>query len=469
MSSGGKEADWIGKRMARNPTDDNDPPKLDQYPGLSAAMLDTVQLPLLVLDGGLRLVRANAAFFSHFEVSTNESIGRPLPELGNGQWNIPDLLHLLENVLPQDVAVENYRVEHEFPTLGQRIMHLNARRIIGHAPRPDLILLAIYDVTEVEKARFELEGQREYLDKLVDSLRECLVVLGWDLRVKRANKPFYDTFKVSPAKTEGRLVYELGDGQWNIPELRKLLEDVLPKESSFDDFEVMHEFETIGYRHMLLNARRLDHLNLIVLAIEDVTERDASYRRQRVLASEMSHRVKNILALVDSIAAQTARKSRSLDDFQQAFHGRLAALARSHGQWLADELQVAELRGLLEEVAENAGVDRQRLNLKGSSVVVKPAQTMALNLTVHELCTNASKYGALATGTGRVDVTWAVEDGNQVRLLWKESGGPATKPPDQKGFGLQLIETLCPFELDGTAEVRFAPDGLECELTFPIA
>jgi light-regulated signal transduction histidine kinase (bacteriophytochrome) len=103
----------------------------------------------------------------------------------------------------------------------------------------------------------------------------------------------------------------------------------------------MHEFETIGYRHMLLNARRLDHLNLIVLAIEDVTERDASYRRQRVLASEMSHRVKNILALVDSIAAQTARKSDSLDDFQKAFAGRLAALARSHGQWLADELQVA--------------------------------------------------------------------------------------------------------------------------------
>jgi two-component system CheB/CheR fusion protein len=232
---------------------------------------------------------------------------------------------------------------------------------------------------------------------------------------------------------------------------------------------VMHEFETVGYRHMLLNARRLDHLNLIVLAIEDVTERDASYRRQRMLASEMSHRVKNILALVDSIAAQTARKSRSLDDFQKAFHGRLAALARSHGQWLADELQVADLRGLLEEVAENAGVDRQRLNLKGSSVVVKPAQTMALNLTFHELCTNAVKYGALATEKGRVAVTWAVEDGNQVRLLWKESGGPTAKPPNQKGFGLQLIETLCPFELHGAAEVRFLPDGLECELSFPIA
>jgi two-component sensor histidine kinase len=391
----------------------------------------------------LRLIRANAAFFSHFKVGTNDSIGRRLPEFGNGQWNIPELVHLLENVLPQGAAVENYRLQHNFPTLGPRTMHLNARRIVAQGPRPDLILLAISDVTQVEQTLFELEGQQEYSNKLVDSLRECLVVLDWDLRVKHANQPFYNTFQVKPAETEGRLIYELGYGQWNIPELRKLLEEILPKEESFDDFEVMHEFATIGYRHMLLNARRLDHLNLIVLAIEDVTERDASYRRQRVLASEMSHRVKNILALVDSIAAQTARKSRSLDDFQQAFHGRLAALARSHGQWLADELQVADLRGLFEDVAENAGLDRQRLNLKGASVVVKPAQTMALNLTFHELCTNAIKYGALSTATGRVDVTWAVEDGDQVRLLWKESGGPATKPPDRKGFGLQLIETLC--------------------------
>jgi two-component sensor histidine kinase len=455
--------------MARHPTDHNDDaPGLDQYPHLSEAMLDTVQLPLLVLNGGLRLVRANGAFFSHFKVTAGDSIGRRLPELGNGQWNIPDLLHLLENVLPQGDAVENYRVEHDFPALGPRSMHLNARRIRAEGARPDLILLAISDVTELEKALFELEGHREYLDKLIDSLRESIIILGWDLRVKHANQPFYRTFKVNPAETVGRMIYELGNGQWNIPELRKLLEEILPNENSFDDFEVMHEFETIGYRHMLLNARRLDHLDLIVLAIDDVTERDASYRRQRVLASEMSHRVKNVLALVDSIAAQTARKSGSLEGFQQTFHGRLTALARSHGQWLANDLQVADLRGLLEDVAENAGVDRQRLKLEGSSVAVQPTQTMALNLTVHELCTNATKYGALATEKGRVKVTWAVESGNRVRLLWKESGGPVADPPSQKGFGLQLIETLCPFELRGTAKVRFVPDGLECELTFPI-
>lgn len=454
--------------MARHLADDSgNLPGLDEYPDLSEAMIETVQLPLLVLNGGLRLIRANAAFFSHFKVSSEETVGRPLTELGDGQWNISELLHLLNHVITQDVPVTNYRVEHEFPTLGPRVMYVNARRILGEGARPDLYLLAVSDVTEEEKAKFELEGQREYAEKLTDSLRESLIVLGWDLRVKHANEPFYNTFKVTPAETEGRLIFELGNGQWNIPALRKLLEEILPREQSFDDFEVMHEFETIGYRHMYLNARRLDHMDLIVLAIEDVTERDASYRRQRVLASEMAHRVKNMLALVDSMARQTARKSSSLDDFQQAFHGRLAALARSHGQWLADDSQAADLHDLLKDVTQNAGVNPDCVRLKGPGVAVKPAQTMALNLTIHELCTNAVKYGALATDNGCVDLTWSVE-GNQVRLLWKEIGGSVTAPPHDEGFGLQLIKSLCPFELNGTADVRFATDGLECEITFPV-
>jgi nitrogen-specific signal transduction histidine kinase len=284
--------------MARHPTDDNGIlPGLNEYPDLSEAIIETVQLPLLVLNSGMRLVRANSAFFSHFKVTSEDTVGRTLTELGNGQWHISELFQLLDNVLTQDEPVTNYRVEHEFPTLGPRVMYVNARRIVAKGPRPDLILLAISDVTDEEKTKFELEGQREYAEKLIHSLRESLIVLGWDLRVKHANEPFYNTFKVTPAETEGRLIYELGNDQWNIPELRTLLEEILPKEHSFDDFEVMHEFETIGYRHMYLNARRLDHIDLIVLAIEDVTERDANHRRQRILASEMAHRVKNVLSV----------------------------------------------------------------------------------------------------------------------------------------------------------------------------
>jgi PAS domain-containing protein len=111
-------------------------------------------------------------------------------------------------------------------------MLLNAHRIVGKGERPNLILLAVSDVTELEQARHELEGQKEYSDMLIDSLREALLVLDWDLRVKHANKPFYETFQVRPAETEGRLIYELGNSQWDIPKLRDLLEEILPRQES---------------------------------------------------------------------------------------------------------------------------------------------------------------------------------------------------------------------------------------------
>ena len=159
-------------------------------------------------------------------------------------------------------------------------MILNAKRIPGVGGRPDLILLVVSDHTEVEQARLELEGHLEFETKLIDSVREALLVLDWDLRVVRANQPFYDTFHVSASDTKGRLVYEIGNGQWNVPRLRELLEVVLPDDNRFDDVYIEHDFEVIGRRVMVLNGRRLDHLDLIVLAIRDVTDQRQMEERQ---------------------------------------------------------------------------------------------------------------------------------------------------------------------------------------------
>src|SRR3954452_6851422 len=116
----------------------------------------------------------------------------------------------------------------------------------------------------------------EFADSIVDTVREPLVILDDQLRVKSANRSFYQTFAVDPAETEGRLIYELGNGQWNIPRLRTLLEEILPRDHSFRDLEVDHVFEGIGRRRMLLNARKIwregNHYELILLAIEDITD-----------------------------------------------------------------------------------------------------------------------------------------------------------------------------------------------------
>src|SRR6186997_952874 len=117
---------------------------------------------------------------------------------------------------------------------------------------------------------------QNYAQNIVDTVREPLLILDATLRVQSANRAFYQTFHVTPEETEGHLIYELGNGQWDIPDLRTLLEDVIPKSSVFNDFELEHTFPAIGRRVMLLNARKLQaghHGELLVLAMEDVTER----------------------------------------------------------------------------------------------------------------------------------------------------------------------------------------------------
>src|SRR6188508_1491001 len=117
---------------------------------------------------------------------------------------------------------------------------------------------------------------QNYAQNIVDTVREPLLILDATLRVQSANRAFYQTFHVSAAETEGRLIYELGNGQWDIPDLRRLLEDIVPQSSVFNDFELDHTFPVIGRRVMLLNARKLEagqHGELLVLAMEDVTAR----------------------------------------------------------------------------------------------------------------------------------------------------------------------------------------------------
>jgi PAS domain S-box-containing protein len=131
------------------------------------------------------------------------------------------------------------------------------------------------EALEAEHKRVAQET-REYAERIVDTVREGLVVLDAGLRVISANRFFYETFKVTPEETEGQLLYDLGNRQWNIPKLRELLEEILPTDTTFDNFEVEHEFKIIGRRVMQLNARRIyreiDETHLILLAIEDVTE-----------------------------------------------------------------------------------------------------------------------------------------------------------------------------------------------------
>ncbi|HKP76188.1 MAG TPA: response regulator [Longimicrobiaceae bacterium] len=188
-----------------------------------------------------------------------------------------------------------------------------------------------------------------YAQDIVNTVREPLLMLDAALRVRSANRAFYQTFQVSPGETEGRLIYELGNGQWDIPDLRTLLEDIVPQSSAFNDFELEHDFPALGRRVMLLNARRLqagDHGELLVLAMEDVTERRA--------AEEEAARARE--------ASETANRTKSLflANMSHELRTPLNAIL-GYSEMLQEE---AEERGL-----DAFGVDLQRIHTAGQHLL----------------------------------------------------------------------------------------------------
>src|SRR5674476_425113 len=187
---------------------------------LAENIINTVREPLLLLDKDLRVVKASRSFYDFFKVSSDETIGTLIFDLGNRQWNIPKLRELLETILSEKTTFDNYEVEHDFSTIGKRIMLLNARKIQRALGEEKIILLAIEDITErkeieagLEKTRKELvvikksaDEVSEFAENIINTVREPLLVLDKELRVVKASKSFYDFFKVTPDETIGKLI-----------------------------------------------------------------------------------------------------------------------------------------------------------------------------------------------------------------------------------------------------------------------
>ncbi|HVZ51133.1 MAG TPA: PAS domain S-box protein [Pseudolabrys sp.] len=212
----------------------------------------------------------------------------------------------------------------------------------------------------------------------------------------------------------------------------------------------------------------------VVRVVQDITERKAAERRQRLLVDELNHRVKNTLATVQSLAAQTARGMESPQDFRDRFEGRLIALSKAHDQLTEHHWENADLREVLSaSLAPYAGTGPQRVVLRGEDLLLRPRAVVTLAMAVHELTTNAAKYGALSRPGGSVEVRWrpALSEDGQRELLkidWIERGGPPVAAPRQRGFGTRLIEGSIAAELGGQARLLFEPEGLRCEIVVPL-
>ncbi len=411
------------------------------------------------------------------------------------RWFSPsskDLLELVDTDIGRPVTHFAWKVDddallRDAKTVLQKLTGIDAevrgsadrwylRRVLPFRTHDDRIagvVIAFIDITERKLALDAIDEARLFAEAIIETVRHPVMVLDSELRVQSVNPAFCEAFACPAEESQGFLLHELDHGAWDIAELRQLLREVLSESRSFEGFEIEHDFPQRGRRHMMLNARKLarreKHQDWVLLAIEDVTERVESEAIRETLIGELSHRVKNMLAMVQSIGSQTLRQSRSLDDFREAFEGRLHSLGRVHELLVAENWSGADLNQLVRRTLEPHGMG-ERIQVAGPSLNVMPEAGVAIAMILNELTTNAVKYGSLSTEQGQLDVTWQLDSragGQWINLDWIESGGPPVTPPFRNGFGSILIERSITHQLGGTATPNFRPDGLHYQISFP--
>lgn len=329
---------------------------------------------------------------------------------------------------------------------------------------------------------------------IVDTVREPLLVLDKDLRVLAASRSFYRTFKVAGAETLGRPLYALGDGQWDIPKLRLLLESIIPEQSVMEDYEVEHLFPGIGYRKMLLNARKVYYEaspnTTLLLGIEDVTERralerereellrqkDALLREKDVLLEELQHRVANSLQI---IAAIILMKSRSVHSEEtrlhlQDAHNRVMSVAavqqHLHISGTAGPIEMAPYLSKLCESLTTSMISNSRpiaLSVRSDGGSVTSREAVSLGLIVTELVLNAVKHAFPHENLDhRVRVAYDVA-GTNWKLSVADNGiGRRTDAFAQvkAGLGTSIVKALAQ-QLDAKVEILSGPHGTTVSVT----
>ena len=331
----------------------------------------------------------------------------------------------------------------------------------------DLIRLSTGALTELEHRR----KAEERLKFALDSGR----MGSWDLDVATRAYEASDLCKVNYGRRPDE-TFTFADLIATIhpedrPRILAAIEAAIREGADYDvEYRVVHPNGDLRWLHARGRAaqtaddggvRRLAGVSL------DITERKRAEERQKLLVNELNHRVKNSLATVQSIAAQTLRSVAAPEFFRDAFETRLIALSQTHDLLTRESWAGASLREVFDvELHAMAGEDRVGFDYD-ADVRLNPKAAVALGMGIHELATNAVKYGALSVPEGRVAVAWSVEDG-VLRLTWTERGGPAVTPPARRGFGARLLERGLAAELSGGVELTYDATGLICEMALPV-
>jgi PAS domain S-box-containing protein len=321
---------------------------------------------------------------------------------------------------------------------------------------------------EVSRARAEVALRRseERYRRIFEQAHDIILTAGLDQIITDINPAAAAAMEAAREDIVGHSIREFVTGAGFEQTTRMLTQKVREGGTTHHNLDVIaRSGRTMNWEinSTLTLDEAGDPVGLHAIA-RDVTERRRAEERQQLLVNELNHRVKNTLALVQGLALQSFREDREPGEARAAFQQRLAALAAAHDLLTREHWEGATLDELVGQAVGHANLPEPRISASGPPVTLGPKAAVSLVMALHELATNAAKYGALSSPAGRVTIGWTAEGGERLRLDWEESGGPPVAPPARRGFGLRMIERALAADLGGGVRLDFAPAGLVCRI-----
>jgi two-component system CheB/CheR fusion protein len=423
-------------------------------------LLESTQIATLFLDNDLRVKSFTPSMSEVFHLIESD-LGRPIAHIAS-RVPYPDLGEDVRRVLRTLSTIER---EIGAPDRGRYLV-----RVLPYRSVDNFIagaVLTFLDITETTIA----QAARKAADERARLATSAARIVIWEMEVESGrfthSEGFETTFSFPPPQTLGTLL------ETAHPEDRGRLSaafDAVINGQMPLDVEVRMAGQR-GEVWVRFSGTRTDGTLLGVL--QDVDERRRTAAQQSLLLAELQHRVKNILAVVRSLTVRSLDTSETLEEFGERFSGRIDALARTQGV-LANRGAAGVRLGELvhDELAASLGEDGGQVEISGPPVLLKDKAAEAFALGIHELTTNAVKYGALSTPTGRLSVHWRImntSDGGRLALEWRERGMrlPDARPA-RTGFGRRLIERGLPYDLEAVTSLEFTPDGVRCTVELPL-